>query len=80
MRALVDFMQHFGIAPDEPPRRLLENVVTAFTRLPYENIAKIIKRAEAGCAEKARRYPDEVIRDHIEWGAGGTCFSLSSPW
>jgi hypothetical protein len=38
MRALADFMQHFGIAPNEPPRRLLENVVTAFARLPYENI------------------------------------------
>lgn len=71
-------MQHFEIAPDARPRRLLENVVTAFASLPYENITKIIKRAEAGCAAKARRRPEEVIRDHIAWGSGGTCFALTS--
>jgi arylamine N-acetyltransferase len=52
--------------------------VSAFAGLPYENITKIIKRAEAGSAEKARRYPEEVIRNHFDWGAGGTCFSLTS--
>jgi arylamine N-acetyltransferase len=78
MKALADFMQHFGIAPDEPPRQILDSVVMAFARLPYENITKIIKRAEAGSSEKARRYPDEVIRGYIDWGAGGTCFSLTS--
>jgi arylamine N-acetyltransferase len=78
MKALLDFMQHFGIAPEVPPRQLLDSVVTAFARLPYENITKIIKRAEAANAERARRYPEEVIRDHIKWGTGGTCFSLTS--
>jgi len=78
MQVLMDFMEHFGIRPGGPPRQLLENVVTAFAGLPYENITKIIKRAEAGSPEKARRYPEEVIRNHIDWGAGGTCFSLTS--
>jgi len=78
MKLLMDFMEHFRIAPDESPRELLSDVVTAFSRLPYENITKIIKRAEAGSDEKARRYPEEVIRNHIDWGSGGTCFSLTS--
>lgn len=77
MRALADFMGHFGIKPEAPTPMLLESVVCAFARIPYENITKIIKRAESGSAEKARRYPDEVVRDHIAWGAGGTCFSLT---
>ena len=78
MSALADFMGHFGIRPEAaPPAKLLENVVTAFARLPYENITKVIRRAESGSAGKARRYPDEVVRDHIAWGAGGTCFSLT---
>ena len=77
MKALMDFMGHFGIRPEASAPRLLENVVTAFSSLPYENITKIIKRAESGSLEKARRYPEEVIRDHIAWGAGGTCFSLT---
>lgn len=74
----MDFMEHSGIRPGGPPRKLLEEVVSAFAGLPYENITKIIKRAEAGRPDKARRYPEEVIRNHIDWGAGGTCFSLTS--
>ena len=74
----MNFLEHFGISPGGSPRQTLGSVVTAFSGLPYENITKIIKRAEAGSAEKARRYPAEVILDHIEWGSGGTCFSLTS--
>jgi arylamine N-acetyltransferase len=50
--------------------------VAAFARLPYENITKIIKRAES--PGRARRYPEEVIRNHLDWGTGGTCFSLTA--
>ncbi len=78
MNALLDFINHFGIKPKAPPRRLLEDVVTAFSHLPYENITKIIKHAESGSAQKARHYPEEVIRNHIAWGTGGTCFSLTA--
>ncbi len=74
----MEFLQHFGIARDGPPRQVLDRVAHAFAGIPYENITKIIKRAEALNAEKARRYPDEVVRSHIEWGSGGTCFSLTS--
>ena len=71
-------MEHFQIPPGGQSQKLLGSVVSAFACLPYENITKIIRRAEAGSAEKARRYPEEVIHDHIELGAGGTCFSLTS--
>lgn len=77
MNALMEFMKHFGIAPDGSPRQLLGEVTTSFANLPYENITKIVKYAESGSREKARRYPGEVVRDHIDWGAGGTCFSLT---
>ena len=73
----MEFMQHFGILPGGLPRQMLGSVVTAFAGFPYENITKIIKRAESGSAEQARRYPEEVIRNYIDWGAGGTCFSLT---
>jgi len=78
MKVLADFMTHFGLQPEGPRRQRLEDVVTAFARLPYENITKIIKHAEHGSAGKARRYPEEVIQSHINWGTGGTCFSLTS--
>lgn len=71
-------MAHFGLQPGGSPRGLLEGIAGAFAHLPYENITKIIKYVEAGSPEKARRSPDEVISDHIAWGTGGTCFSLTS--
>jgi arylamine N-acetyltransferase len=70
MELLMEYMAHFGIRPGAPPRELLRRVIAAYTALPYENITKITKGA--------RRGPDEVIRDHIAWGTGGTCFSLTS--
>lgn len=78
MDILKAFAAHYRIKLDQPPQQLLSAVMSAFASMPYENITKIIKRAECGTAEKARRYPDEVIRDHISWGTGGTCFSLTS--
>ncbi len=78
MDALTAFTSHFRISLSLPPRELLNAVVTAFAKLPYENITKIIKKAECGSPEKSRRYPEEVVRDHIAWGTGGTCFSLTS--
>jgi arylamine N-acetyltransferase len=78
MKVLMDFMAHFGIPPGGCPRQLLGRVAAAFAALPYENITKIIKRAELLSPEKARRYPEEVIRNHMDWGTGGTCFSLTS--
>jgi arylamine N-acetyltransferase len=78
MDILAEFTSHFDIQLNGPPRDVLRDVVTAFACLPYENITKIIKHAEAGSAEKSRRYPEEVITNHIDWGSGGTCFSLTS--
>lgn len=70
MAILNEYMAHFGIRPDQSPRESLEQAVAAFSAFPYENFTKIIKRA--------RRTPEEVIRDHFAWGTGGTCFSLTS--
>ena len=78
MGALTDFMRHFHISPEGSPRDLLEWVGTAFACLPYENVSKIVRRAEAGTDAAARRSPEEVIRGHIDRGTGGTCFSLTS--
>lgn len=72
------FLRHFAVAPVGDPVRTLVQVATAFSRLPYENLTKIIKNAEAGIAADARRTPAEVWTDHVRWGAGGTCFALTA--
>ena len=79
MDALAEFLDHFHIdVSRQSQRQTLADLSHAFSRIPYENITKIIRHAEAGSDEKARRSPDEVISDHIHWGTGGTCFSLTS--
>lgn len=78
MDLLREFMEHFHIPAERPRREVLGSVAAAFARLPYENLSKIIKHAECGNPEKARRYPEEVIGNHIEWGTGGTCFALTA--
>jgi len=55
----------------------LNRAVQHFSRLPYENVSKILKSAHPG-AEDPRRLPVEVLNDHIDSGFGGTCFSLTA--
>ena len=78
MDVLAEFLDYFHIDGRQPPRRLFCAAARAFSRIPYENITKIIRCAETGGSIMARRGPEEVIADHIRWGSGGTCFSLTS--
>ena len=56
----------------------LEQILAAFSHLPYENLSKIIKFNHHGGDEGARlRLPEEVMEDHLRHGTGGTCFSLT---
>ena len=72
------FLRHFGLAPDMAPLALLEGVSRAFATIPYENLTKIIKLADAGSPRRAKRGPLEVVSEHVDLGAGGTCFSLTA--
>ena len=78
MDLMTVFLKHLHIDVPRPPRQLFFDVARSFSRIPYENITKIIRWADAGGLEQARRSPEEVINDHIRWGTGGTCFSLTS--
>jgi arylamine N-acetyltransferase len=75
---LPQFLDAHGIDAAQGPIDLLAAVARAFARLPFENLTKIIKEAEAGRVEEARRTPAEVLADHAAHGAGGTCFALTA--
>ncbi len=75
---LRQFLRLNDIDPSQAPVDLLTASARAFARLPFENLTKIIKDAEAGRVEEARRTPAEVLADHWQHGAGGTCFALTS--
>src|SRR5262249_37519201 len=62
----------FGLSQKAAPGHLLRDVASAFTRLPYENLTKIIKQHHTGTIAEARRAPGEVLADHLRLGTGGT--------
>jgi arylamine N-acetyltransferase len=55
----------------------LRRLARSFSRIPYENISKIIKVSLWEDPRLALRLPAEVVSDHFERGFGGTCFSLT---
>jgi arylamine N-acetyltransferase len=77
VRASETFLDHFGIVPRRADRALVEELGAAFANLPYENLTKLIKKHRVPPGAERRRQPAEVVRDHLELGAGGTCFALS---
>jgi len=71
------FLGHLGLGRSVAGHEFPQDLALGFARLPYENISKIIKSAGASGVLESMRLPSEVAEDHIEWGLGGTCFSLT---
>jgi arylamine N-acetyltransferase len=72
-----DFLRLAGIAPAKPDLAYLAKLARAFSILPYENLTKIVRAGEIADPEHKPRMPDVVFSDHLDLGAGGTCFSLT---
>lgn len=70
------FLIRFGIV--ENPGCMLNQIASAFKKIPYENLTKIIKSHDVISFKSAMRFPDELLRDFLTWGTGGTCFSLTA--
>jgi len=73
---ILQFLTDFKFEGPQPGLEHLTAVARYFSRLPYENISKIIKHYNHTGAT-ALRLPDELIEDHFNWQLGGTCFSLT---
>ncbi len=58
--------------------QLISEIADAFSKIPYENLTKIIKSDNVISPRSAMRYPDELLSDYLKWGTGGTCFSLTA--
>ena len=72
----LQFLKHFTFNDRKPSRDHIAAISRYFSRLPYENISKIIKHGQA-TGQTSFRLPDEVTEDHYAWHLGGTCFSLT---
>jgi len=78
IRAADMFLDSLGIAPQTGSLSALGDLSLAFSRLPYENVSKLLKTAQPGNPELWRRHPLEVMEDHFAHGLGGTCYSLTN--
>lgn len=75
-RAVALFEERYGVVRAERGLDGLADLVQGFSRLPYENLSKIIAW-RAGALPPTPRRPDRVMEDHAALGTGGTCFSLT---
>jgi hypothetical protein len=73
---LSQFLLHCGFSPHGSPSALLANTLSAFSRIPYENLSKIVRHAEC-LGGRHKESPEELIGGFIERGSGGTCFPLT---
>lgn len=76
-RATELFTGHFGLSLEEPGTGLLRAVVTEYSRIPYENLTKIIMKFSENEFSLRRRMPEQVLEGYISHRTGGTCFSLT---
>ncbi len=80
MSFVYEFFETFHILPSHLQDRmaLLSAILSAFSKLPYENVSKIISFAENGTPDASMRMPSTVWEEYRTHGLGGTCFSLTN--
>lgn len=71
------FFDHFRMIPGMPDLEGLRSILAAFSRIPWENLTKFLVKSMDLPPSQRLRSPETVIGQHIEEGAGGTCFSLT---
>ena len=75
--AIVDLLDRYGVVGERSRDDLLHQVAGIFVHLPYENLTKLLRKRSKPVARDRLRLPADVVSDHVAYGAGGTCFSLS---
>jgi N-acetyltransferase len=71
-----DVLEALDLSRAEPGSGFLEALFARFNdRVPFENASKIVRDAEVADEASKPRSPELFWADHIERGAGGTCFA-----
>lgn len=68
---------HCGYPIQGPQSELLDCTLRAFSRIPYENLSKIVRYADSG-RSRHKESPHEVVHGFVSHGSGGTCFPLTN--
>lgn len=72
------FLEKSGINVTKPDFEKLQLILEAFSKIPYENISKIIRyNTLSSLQPDLFRLPDVLWDDYQKYSLGGTCFSLT---
>jgi len=72
-----EFHRFFSIPLQGSGLDYVNHILSGFSKIPYENISKIIKWQQYFDSPAAIRLPDEVMDNYAGRHLGGTCFSLT---
>jgi N-acetyltransferase len=71
-----EILEALDLSRAEPGTGFLEALLDRFNaRVPFETATKILRSAQRLSPEEKPRRPDVFWKDHLERGAGGTCFA-----
>ena len=71
-----EVLEALDLSRAEPGSGFLEALFARFNaKVPFENVSKIVRNAEIADAASKPRPPEVFWTDHLERGAGGTCFA-----
>jgi arylamine N-acetyltransferase len=71
------FQKFFSVVPKNADIHYLREILSHFSKFPYENLSKIIKHSQETEYLRKIRFPLEVMEDYSRSRLGGTCFSLT---
>ncbi|HHS12391.1 MAG TPA: hypothetical protein ENN03_01330 [bacterium] len=75
--AVALFFETAGFRAGKPDLEFLRRILSVFSRIPYENLSKIIKYGQFLEDIQRVRLPLEVMESYRSQQLGGTCFSLT---
>ncbi|MCF7918613.1 MAG: arylamine N-acetyltransferase [Candidatus Cloacimonetes bacterium] len=76
--ATASFLKYSDLTVKRADLKTLRRILAAFSKIPYENVSKIIRYNTCGFrGERMFRFPDELWEDYRHHSLGGTCFSLT---
>ena len=71
-----DILEALGLAPAPPSLTFLQALFARFNdRVPFESASKIVRDAAVADPDAKPRLPEVFWKEHLETGAGGTCFA-----
>lgn len=76
MTRLEDILEALGLASAPPSLTFLQALFARFNdRVPFETASKIVRDAEVADLAAKPRLPEVFWKEHLESGAGGTCYA-----